>query len=80
LRSEICPAQTVTMNSLVATWGHPADIELADNADVCELLARVLDRLAEVPELAGARRLVDLALEEVLTWFDGGVVSLSAPG
>jgi hypothetical protein len=64
------------MNKLVATWGRPVEIELADDADVCELLARVHDRLSGIPELVGALRLVDVALEEVLTWFDGGVVSL----
>ena len=68
------------MNNLVATWGRPAEIQLADEADVCDLLARVHDRLAGIPELVGALRLVDLALEEVLTWFDGGVVSLPVRG
>jgi hypothetical protein len=68
------------MNNLVATWRQPAAIDLRDDADVCELLARAHDRLAEIPELARAQRLVDVALEEVLTWFDGGVVSLPVRG
>ena len=68
------------MNNLVATWRQPAAIDLRDDADVCELLARVHDRLAEIPELGRAQRLVDVALEEVLTWFDGGVVSLPVRG
>ncbi|MDQ1490350.1 MAG: hypothetical protein QOJ23_2864 [Actinomycetota bacterium] len=68
------------MNNLVATWRQPAVIDVRDEADVCELLARVHDRLAEIPELARALRLVDVALDEVLTWFDGGVVSLPVAG
>jgi hypothetical protein len=68
------------MNNLVATWRQPAAIDLPDDADVCELLARAHDRLAEIPGLVGALRLVDVALEEVLTWFDGGVVSLPVRG
>ena len=68
------------MNNLVATWARPAEIELTDESDVCELLARVHDRLAGIPELVGARRLLEVALEEVLTWFDGGVVSLPVRG
>jgi hypothetical protein len=68
------------MNNLVATWRQPAVIDVRDEADVCELLARVHDRLAEIPELVRALRLVDVALDEVLTWFDGGVVSLPVAG
>jgi hypothetical protein len=68
------------MNNLIATWRQPAVIDVRDEADVCELLARVHDRLAEMPELAHALRLVDVALDEVLTWFDGGVVSLPVRG
>ncbi|MDQ1503918.1 MAG: hypothetical protein QOD57_1645 [Actinomycetota bacterium] len=68
------------MNNLVATWRQPAVIDVRDEADVCELLARVHDRLAEIPEMARALRLVDVALDEVLTWFDGGVVSLPVAG
>jgi hypothetical protein len=68
------------MNNLVATWRRPADVDLGGDADVCELLARVHERLAEVPELVGARRLVDVALEEVLAWLDRGVVSLPVRG
>jgi hypothetical protein len=65
------------MNNLFATWHAPAAIvELGDEADVCELLARVHDRLADIPELGHALELVDLALDEVLTWFDGGIVAL----
>ena len=68
------------MNNLVATWRPPVEIEHADESDLCELLARVHDRLAEIPELVAARRLVEVALDEVLTWFDGGVVSLPVRG
>ena len=68
------------MNNLVATWGRPAEIQLPDDSDVRELLARVHDRLAEIPGLVGARLLVEGALDEVLTWFDGGVVSLPVRG
>lgn len=65
------------MNKLFATWHAPADIvELSDDADVCELLARVHDRLAGIPELGHALELVDIALDDVLTWFDGGIVPL----
>jgi hypothetical protein len=65
------------VNKLFATWHAPPDIvELGDEADVCELLARVHDRLAGIPELGQVLDLVDLALDEVLTWFDGGIVAL----
>ena len=65
------------MNNLFATWHAPPDVvELGDEADVCELLARVHDRLAVIPELGHALELVDFALDEVLTWFDGGIVAL----
>lgn len=65
------------MNELFATWHAPPDVvELDDDADVCELLARVHDRLADIPELGHVLDLVDVALEEVLTWFDGGIVEL----
>ena len=65
------------MNNLFATWHAPPDIvELGDEADVCELLAQVHDRLAGIPELRPVLELVDVVLEEVLTWFDGGIVAL----
>ena len=65
------------MNKLFATWHATAEIvELGDEADVCELLARVHDRLSDIPELGHALDLVDLALDEVMTWFDGGIVAL----
>ena len=65
------------MNKLFATWHAPPDvIELPDDADVCELLTRVHDRLAGIPDLGHALELVDIALDEVLTWFDGGIVPL----
>lgn len=67
------------MNKLFATWHAPADIvELPDDADVCDLLARVHDRLAGIPDLGHALELVDIALDEILTWFDGGIVPLPA--
>ena len=68
------------MNDLAATWRHPADVDLGAEADVCELLSRVHDRLAEIPELREALRFVDIALGEVLTWLDKGVVSLPVRG
>jgi hypothetical protein len=68
------------MNKLVATWHQPADVDLGDEADVCELLARVHERLAAIPELGAALQFVDAALDEVLAWFDGGVVSLPVRG
>ena len=65
------------MNNLVATWHAPPDIvELRDDGDVCDLLAEVHDRLADIPELSHVLELVDIALEQVLTWFDGGIVAL----
>ena len=65
------------VNKLFATWhGPPEVVELCDDADVCELLAGVHDRLAGIPELGHVLELVDLALDELLTWFDGGIVAL----
>jgi hypothetical protein len=65
------------MNNLCATWHAPLDIvEVRDDGDVCDLLAEVHDRLAGIPELGHVLELVDIALEEVLTWFDGGIVAL----
>ena len=65
------------VNKLFATWHAPADIfELGDEADVCDLLAQVHDRLSGIPELGHALDLVDLALDQVLTWFDGGIVAV----
>jgi hypothetical protein len=64
------------MNKLVASWHAPSEIvELRDEADVCELLARAHERLVAIPELGHALDLVDIALDEVLTWFDGGIVA-----
>ena len=66
-----------TVNKLFATWHAPPDIvELGDDADVCELLAQVHDRLSGIPELGHVLELVDLALDEVMTWFDGGIVPM----
>ena len=60
------------MNNLRATWHHPADVDLAAQPfDVVELLSQAHDRLAEIPELEGALRLVHVALDEVSAWFDG---------
>ena len=65
------------MNKLFATWHRPADVvDLRADVDVCELLAQVHERLAAIPELGHVLELVDVALEEVLTWFDGGIVAL----
>jgi hypothetical protein len=60
------------MNNLVASWHHPADVDLAGQQfDVVELLSRAHDHLVEIPELEGALRLVHVALGEVTAWFDG---------
>jgi len=68
------------MNKLFATWHAPPDIvELPDDGDVCDLLADIHDRLAGIPELDHVLELVDIALEEVLVWFDGGIVALPGP-
>lgn len=68
------------MNELFATWHAPPDIvELPDDRDVCDLLAQIHDRLAGIPELGHVLDLVDIALEEVLIWFDGGIVARPGP-
>ena len=68
------------MNNLVATWGRPEEVDLGPEADVCELLARVHDRLLEIPELDEARCRVETVLGQVLAWLDHGVVSLPVRG
>lgn len=58
------------MNNLFATWHHPADIDLDAGLDAADLLARARDLLAQIPELADTLDLVDVALSEVVGWFD----------
>lgn len=58
------------MSKLIATWHHPALIDLDAGLDAAELLSLVRDRLVGVPELVDASRLVDAALREVAAWFD----------
>ena len=58
------------MNNLFATWRHPVDIDLDAGLDAADLLARARDHLVDIPELADALHLVDVALAEVSDWFD----------
>lgn len=59
------------MNNLFATWHHPAeDVEVLDERDVVDLLSRAYVRLAQFPGLEKARRLVDIALDEVAALVD----------
>lgn len=70
------------MNNLFATWHRAADVDLGDGSalDVAGLLARAEARLAGIPELDGARRLVAAALVDVSAWPAGGSVSSSFAG
>ena len=63
------------MNKLFATWrtADAVDLTPGDGLDVAELLSRAHDGLAGIPELAHAARLVEIALDDVLAWFDGSV-------
>ncbi len=58
------------MNTLFATWHHGGDVDLGDRSelDLAGLLARAENRLADVPELEGARRHVSAALADVVAW------------
>ena len=58
------------MNNLFATWHHPVDVDLDAGLDAADHLANARLQLLEIPELAGALRLVDVALAEVSAWFD----------
>lgn len=58
------------MNELFATWRHPVDVDLDAGLDAADLLARAHRQLREIPELADALHLVDVALAEVSDWFD----------
>jgi hypothetical protein len=58
------------MNHLFATWHHPADVDLDAGLDAADHLANARLQLQEIPELAGALRLVEVALTEVSAWFD----------
>jgi len=57
------------MNNLFATWHHCVEVDVREEPDVVELLARVHDGLAGIPELDEARRLVEVARGEVAAWF-----------
>ena len=58
------------MNNLFATWHHPVDVDLDAGLDAADHLANARLQLLGIPELAGALRLVDVALAEVSAWFD----------
>ena len=58
------------MNNLFATWRHPADADLDAGLDAADHLANARLQLLQIPELAGALRLVEVALAEVSAWFD----------
>jgi hypothetical protein len=73
------------MNNLFATWHHRAAVDLGDGSefDVAGLLARAEARLAGLPELTGARRLVTAALADVSAWAAARTetrTAASAPG
>jgi hypothetical protein len=53
------------MKNLFATWHDPADVEIEPprELDPVELLSLAQERLAAIPELEDARRLVAAALE-----------------
>ena len=64
------------MNKLFATWRSAADdvdLTAAQELDVAELLSRAHDHLTGIPELSHAAHLVEIALDDVLAWFDGDV-------
>ena len=63
------------MNKLFATWRVPdaLDVTECDGLDVAELLSRAHAGLAGIPELSHAAHLVEIALNDVLAWFDGSV-------
>ena len=70
------------MNKLVATWHTPDDRAFEPDLDTADLLALACHRLAEIPELDDALRLVDIALAKVTAWFelDGGVLGREGEG
>jgi hypothetical protein len=63
------------MNKLFATWRSADTVDLGaeEQLDVAELLSRAHDDLAAIPELSHAAHLVEIALDDVLAWFDGDV-------
>ena len=69
------------MNKLIATW-HTDNRALEPELDTADLLALACHRLAEIPELDDALRLVDIALAKVTAWFelDGGVLGGDGQG
>lgn len=70
------------MNKLFATWHTPDGRTLEPELDTADLLALACHRLAEIPELDDALRLVDIALAKVTAWFelDGGVLGREGEG
>jgi hypothetical protein len=59
------------MNNLFASWrAAEADVDLAHDLETVELLSRAHDRLAGIPELSIARRLVGVALNHMVEWLD----------
>lgn len=70
------------MNKLVAIWHTPDDRAVEPELDTADLLALACHRLAEIPELDDALRLVDIALAKVTAWFelDGGVLGGEGEG
>jgi len=63
------------MNKLFASWRCAEDVDLGagEQLDVAELLSRAHEDLAAIPELSHAAHLVEIALDDVLAWFDGDV-------
>ena len=59
------------MNNLFATWHHRTEeVDVVAELDVVDLLSRAYVRLAQLPGLEKARRLVDIALDEVSALVD----------
>lgn len=59
------------MNNLFASWqAGRADVDLERDVETFELLSRAHDRMAGIPELSIARRLVGVAMTHVVEWLD----------
>lgn len=68
------------MNNLFATWHRSEDeVDLADEPDVVDLLSRAYECLARSPGLEKARRLVDIALDEVAAALEDDPSYAAAP-